>query len=176
MASAVFVRRRNSLIAAFLFGMALCNLAFAFRLVPFLRDGYQDFTIYYMSGRLLREGRASALYNLAVQYQTQLQFARVPIRQGPLPYNHPPFEALLFVPFAFLKYWPAYLIWTALNLIMLAASVVLLRRFQKIRDLHPGLLVLGTLAFFPLMNGLLQGQDAILLLFLAVLALAALDR
>ena len=41
----------------FLLGMTCCNLALVFRLAPSLRDGYQDFTIYYSAARLLREGR-----------------------------------------------------------------------------------------------------------------------
>ena len=170
-------RKRNFLIAAFLFAMAFCNLTPLYWVVPRLRKGYQDFAIYYVSGRLLHEGRSKVLYDLDVQYKEQLTFAPdVPIRLGALPFNHPPFEALLFVPFTFLGFWPAYLVWTSMSLIMLVASVGLLRRFSPIREVHPVLLGLGTLAFFPLMNGLLQGQDAILLMFLAVLALTCLDR
>jgi hypothetical protein len=94
-----------------------------------------------------------------------------------LPYNHPPFETILFVPFTLLKYWPAYLVWTALNLIMLAASVVLLRRqFPQLAAVPPIVLGLGATAFFPVAIGLIQGQDVILLLFLFVLAIICLER
>jgi len=95
---------------------------------------------------------------------------------GSVAFNHPPFEAVLFVPFALLTFWPAYLLWTTLNVTMVVASVALLRRFPPIRDACPWLLGLGVLAFFPLMNGLLQGQDTILLMFLGVLALTCMDR
>jgi hypothetical protein len=177
MTDAAFSRKRNFLITAFLFAMAFCNVTPLYWVLPRLRKGYQDFAIYYVSGRLLHEGRSNVLYNLDVQYKEQLTFAPdVPIRLGALPFNHPPFEAPLFVPFTFLGFWPAYLLWTTLNVIMLAGSVALLRRFSPIREVHPALLGLGVLAFFPLMNGLLQGQDAILLMFLAVLALTCLDR
>ena len=171
-----FARRRKLPITAYLFSMACCNVSLLLREVAPLRVGYQDFTIYYMSGLLLREGRASMLYDMGTQYQTQLSFAHVPIRHGALPFNHPPFEAPLFVPFTFLRFWPAYLVWTALSLVLLAASAILLRRFPAIRALHPGLIAITTLAFFPLVNGLLQGQDSVLLMFLAVLALTCLDR
>jgi hypothetical protein len=171
-----FARRRKLPITAYLFSMACCNVSLLLREVAPLRVGYQDFTIYYMSGLLLREGRASMLYDMGTQYQTQLSFAHVPIRHGALPFNHPPFEAPLFVPFTFLRFWPAYLVWTALSLVLLAASAILLRRFPAIRAMHPGLIAITTLAFFPLVNGLLQGQDSVLLMFLAVLALTCLDR
>ncbi|MGD0976569.1 MAG: glycosyltransferase family 87 protein [Candidatus Korobacteraceae bacterium] len=172
-----FFRNRRFLVAAFLLAMTFCNLTLLFQVMPKLRNGYQDFTIFYTGGRLLRNGQASALYNLGTQYRTQLTFANVPIRQGPLPYNHPPFEALLFVPFALLNYWPAYLLWTALNLIMLAVSVTLLRRrFPQLAAVPPIVLGLGATAFFPVAIGIIQGQDVILLLLLFVLAIICLDR
>jgi hypothetical protein len=98
-----FVRSRRFLVAIFLLAMTLCNLTLLFRVMPLLRSGYQDFTIYYTGARLLRNGQAPALYDLATQYRMQLTFAHVAIRKGPLPYNHPPFEALLFVPFTLLE-------------------------------------------------------------------------
>jgi alpha-1,2-mannosyltransferase len=168
---------RKFLVATFLLAMTFCNLTLVFRVTPWLRNGYQDFTIFYTSARLLRSGEASGLYNLATQYRMQLTFTHVPIRQGPLPFNHPPFEALLFVPFTMLDYWPAYLLWTALNLMMLAASVILLRRhFSQLAAVSPLVLGLGAIAFFPVAIGIIQGQDVILLLFLFVLAVISLDR
>ena len=174
---ASLLQPRKFLVAAFLLAMMFCNLALLFRVTPWLRNGYQDFTIFYTSGRLLRSGEASSLYNLATQYRMQLTFTHVPIRQGPLPFNHPPFEALLFVPFTMLDYWPAYLLWTALNLIMLAASVTLLRKhFSQLAAVPPLVLGLGAIAFFPVAIGIIQGQDVILLLLLFVLAIISLDR
>ncbi len=172
-----FTRNRKFFVAAFLLAMTLCNLIPLFRVMPLLRNGYQDFTIYYTGARFLRNGQASALYNLAAQYSMQLTFTHVPIRQGPLPFNHPPFEALLFVPFTLLNYWPAYLLWTALNLIMLAVSVIFLKRhFSQLSDVSPLVLGLGATAFFPVAIGIMQGQDVILLLLLFVLAVISLDR
>jgi hypothetical protein len=76
-----------------------------------------------------------------------------------------------------LDYWPAYLLWTALNLIMLAASVTLLRRhFSQLAAVSPLVLGLGAIAFFPVAIGIIQGQDVILLLFFFVLAVISLDR
>jgi hypothetical protein len=171
------VPKRKFLVAAFLLAMTFCNLTLLFRVMPLLRNGYQDFTIYYTGARLLRNGQASALYNLSTQYRTQLTFAHVPIRQGPLPFNHPPFEALLFVPFTLLDYWPAYLLWTALNLIMLAASVTLLRgHFPQFAAVPPIVSGLGATAFFPMAMGIIQGQDVILLQLLFVLAVICLDQ
>ena len=170
-------QHRRFLVAAFLLAMTICNVALVFRLVPSLRNGYQDFTIFYSGARLIRNGQASALYDLATQYQEQLTFAHVPIRQGPLPYNHPPFEALLFVPFTLLDYWPAYLLWTAINLIMLAVSVIFLRRhFRRLASIPTFFWGLGATAFYPVTIAIMHGQDVILLLLLFVLAIICLDR
>ena len=118
------LRNRKFFVVAFLLAMTLCNVVLAIRVVPKLRNGYQDFTIFYTGARMLRTGQASALYNLAAQFRMQQTFTDVPIRLGPLPFNHPPFEALFFVPFTMLSYWPAYLLWTALSFAMLGAIVV----------------------------------------------------
>lgn len=169
-------KRRRFRFTAYLFAVACCNLVLMFRAIPKLRNGYQDFVIYYGAGRNILEGRADLLYNMANQYRTQLTFANVPIRRAALPYNHPPFEAVFFVPLAMLRFWPAYLLWTALNLAMLTAIVIMLRRYPAIRNIGAGLSAAAVLAFFPLINGLLQGQDFILLLFLGVMALVCLER
>jgi hypothetical protein len=82
-----------------------------------VRKGYPDFTIFYSAGKMVRAGMARSLYDERVEFQVQRQFApNVSIRHGALPYNHPPFEALLFVPFTHLPYLPAYLAWNAVNL------------------------------------------------------------
>ncbi|MBI3646411.1 MAG: DUF2029 domain-containing protein [Acidobacteriales bacterium] len=170
--------RKEVVAGVFLVAMTLSHVVTVPGLVPFLRSGYQDFTIFYTAGRMVRSGQTAALYDLSAQYQVQRQFAPdVPIRQAALPYNHPPFEALLFAPFTLLPYWPAYLLWTALNLIMVAASLLMLRKqFVEIRGLSPAFLTVAAAGFFPIVNAIIQGQDCLLLLFLYVLALAAFEK
>jgi hypothetical protein len=170
-------KNRRAVVVFFLLAMTFCNGLLPLRILPKLRNGYQDFTIFYTGARLLRSGEASHLYNLGAQYRLQQTFTKVPIRLGPLPFNHPPFEALLFIPFTFLAYWPAYLLWTGLNLVMLAAIVILLRmNFSEFATMSPVALGLGTTAFFPLVVGVMQGQDIILLLLFFVLAVVCLER
>jgi hypothetical protein len=172
-----FAPKRIFTVVAFLLAMTFCNVVLVLRLVPLLRNGYQDFTIFYTGARLVRTGQGSSLYNPATQYRTQLDFAHVPIRKGPLPFNHPPFEALLFLPFTWLGYWQAYLVWTALNLSMLAVILTLLRKhFPQFAIVPLPVLVLGLTSFFPVVIGLMQGQDVILLLLLVVLAVICLER
>ena len=172
----LFARKRQFVVTTFLLGMFCCNLTFLRWCAPYLPNGHQDFIIYYMSGRLLREGKAASLYDPDVQYRSQLEFTHVPNRKRAIPFNHPPFEALLFVPLAMLDFFPAYLLWGVVNLIMLGASAMLLRQLPGIREMPPRLLALSCAAFPPIAIGMIQGQDIFLLLLLMVLALLAMNR
>jgi hypothetical protein len=140
--------------------------------------GYPDFTIYYTAGTMIRQGMGQDLYNNATQFLVQQQFApQVATRLGALPFNHPPFEALLFVPFAYVSYRVAYLLWTLVNLGMLAYLPVLLRPYVPVLARLPSFAWSAvSLAFFPIFFALLQGQDAILLMFLYGLAFVALKK
>jgi hypothetical protein len=173
-----FGKRKEFAAGVFLLALTFSNVISAARLTGFLRDGYQNFTIFYAAARMVRSGQSSILYDLSAQYRAQQQFApNVLIRRAALPYNHPPFEALLFVPFTFLPYVPAYLLWTLLNGMMVAASLLLLRRqFVEIGNLPRSFLVLAATGFVPLVSGIVQGQDSVLLLFLFVVALAAMEK
>jgi Glycosyltransferase family 87 len=171
-------RKKELLAGIFLIAMTISNLVTVSGLVPFLRSGYQNFAIFYTAGKMVRDGRTASLYDLSAQYQVQQQFAPdVRIRKAALPYNHPPFEALFFVPLAGMPFWMAYLIWTALNLLMTAAALwVLLRHFAEVRMGSAVFLGLAATGFYPLVSAIVQGQDCILLLLAYVFAMVAFDK
>lgn len=173
-----FGKRKEFAAGVFLVVMTFNNVISAGRLTGFLRNGYQNFTIFYAAARMVRSGQTSVLYDLSAQYRAQQEFApNVLIRRAALPYNHPPFEALLFLPFAFLPYVSAYLLWTLLNGMMVVASLLLLRRqFIEIGNLPLAFLVLAATGFVPVVSGVVQGQDSVLLLFLFVVALTAMEK
>lgn len=173
-----FGRGKEFVVGVFLLAMTISHIVIIPGLVPFLRSGYQNFTIFYTAGKIVGIGQTAVLYDLSAQYQAQQQFAPdVRIRQAALPYNHPPFEALLFVPFTFFGYWTAYLLWAALNIILLAASLAILtKQFAEIGNLSPVFLGLAAAGFFPLVSAVIQGQDCVLLLFFYVIALAAFEK
>ncbi len=143
-----------------------------------IAKGDPDFTVFYTAGKMLREARGGQLYDPRAQQAVQREFATdSDIRQGPLPYIHPPFEALVFLPLTFLPYRDAFLVWNLLNLGMLFGIALLLRRsLRSLRNIPLWEWVLGALAFFPVFVNFLQGQDAILLLLLFVFGFCALDR
>jgi alpha-1,2-mannosyltransferase len=171
-------RRKELLAGVFLVAMTISHVVMMPGLVPLLRSGYQNFTIFYTAGKMVREGRSAALYDLSAQYEVQKQFApNVAIRQAALPFNHPPFEALLFVPLAGLPFWPAYLCWTALNVVMAVAGLLVLRRqYAELRPVSAAFLCLAAAGFYPLVSALVQGQDCVLLLLVYVLALSAFQK
>lgn len=162
----------RKLLWLFLTGMFLLHALVFWSLREKIREGYPDFSIFYTAGTIVRQGAANRLYDTGFQFQIQREFAsQVYIRQGALPYNHPPFESLLFAPLAELSYPSAYTLWDLLNLAILAALPFLLRPHIPLLQSYPvAFWWLAMLAFFPVFAALLQGQDSIPLLLLFSLA------
>jgi hypothetical protein len=136
--------------------------------------GFGDFASFYTAGTIVAQGQAEKLYDAAEQWSVQRRFApEVSIRQGPLPYVRPPFYAIIFVPLAYLPYRYAVALWTLLNFLLLVLYPFLVPYAKLERPfLSPKLFGLACLSLFPITNGLIIGQDAILLLVLMTLALS----
>ncbi len=158
--------------------MLWLNLLFFLGIREGIKRGYPDFTIFYTAGTILRQGLGHQLYDKKVQYEVQESFTgHIAFRKGPLPYNHPPFEALIFVPLTLLPYPQAFAAWDLLNVGALFGVAVLLRK--SVGTLHlipPWKFVMGSIAFFPVFACLLEGQDSILLLLFCALAFHALRK
>jgi hypothetical protein len=161
---------------SYLAATLLLHVALAWNVRGAVRNGYSDFRIFYTAARIIRAGQGSQLYDEATQLQVQNAFApRAMLRQGLLPYNHPPFEALLFVPFTFLPYWAAFLAWDLVNLGILFVLPRLLRpHVACLRQLTTLTCVLASLAFLPIFVAFIQGQDILVLLLLFTLTFVAL--
>jgi hypothetical protein len=164
------------LLVTFLAAMIVLHGWMFFSLRREIAAGYPDFTIFYTAGKCILQGHGRQLYDLETQFAIQREFASaVKHRENPLPFNHPPFEALLFAPLARLPYVAAYLVWAVFNLALILGFWILLRpRLLSLHGFLPALPLLAMFAFFPLVMALLQGQDSILLLFLYGLAFSAL--
>jgi len=159
---------RSWLLAIALLWMVVGNGVMLWNTRVHIGQGYGDFASFYTAGTLVRSGLGAELYNYKAQWKVQQEFAsEVEIRQGPLPYIRPPFEALLFSAFARWPYVPALLLWTALKLSLLAAIPFVVVNGGSWKQQVPlwavGILILGT---FPEFMDLLLGQDAPLLAFL----------
>lgn len=158
--------------------MVVLHAGLLWQMRDFIAQGYGDFTAFYTAGKMVGRGQASSLYDRRAQWEVQQEFAStVRIRQGPIPYLRPPFEALLFALFAYLPYPLAWCLWMALKICILFTVPWLLRPYM------PGgpwisipVSVLLCLSFFPVAFDLLQGQDVVLLLLLFTLAYRAMQR
>ena len=123
-----------------------------------------DFVAPYSAARMIRAGAGRQLYDYDAQLQAQQEF--FPNRRKPLLFNHPAFEALVFLPLASLSFNGAYLLWAGVNLALLLGALRL--AFPYLRDLrqalHPGVMVVSIFSFFPAFVAVMQGQDSLLLL------------
>jgi len=174
----MFWKRRRALLWCFVGAMITVHLFFLWRVRDRIVRGDPDFTVFYTASKILREGRGADLYSARTQLAVQEEFAQNPdIRRGPLPYVHPPFEALFFLPLTFLPYPQAYAVWSLINLAMLAGVAALLRTsLGSLRAIPIWEMVVLSLAFFPIFANFHQGQDAILLLLILTLSFCALAR
>jgi hypothetical protein len=168
---------RSWMLAAALLWMGVLNAIMVWNTRAQIRQGYGDFASFYTAGTLVHRGQGSELYNLAAQWRVQQEFAaQVKIRQGPLPYLRPPFEALLFSIFAGWPYLTALILWTVLKLGLLATIPFIVVRGKVWKEGIPlwttGILALGT---FPVFMDMLTGQDAVLLAFLFAICFWQLD-
>ena len=170
--------RQKALIWLFVGCMIAVHGLFLWRVRERIARGDPDFTVFYTAARMLREGEGAQLYSSRAQLAAQSEFARnADIRRGPLPYIHPPFEALLFLPLTYLPYPRAFATWNLINLAILGGVAILLRRSLPSLQVFPvWQMVLFSLAFFPIFANFHQGQDAILLLLVVTLSFRAFDR
>jgi hypothetical protein len=123
-----------------------------------------DFLAHYTGGRIVSQGLRTKLYD----YETQLAVQRQYGHDVPLIYIHPPFEALLFLPFAYLSYWTAFLVWGVINIAVLAAVLALLGPWFQPFDTGSRLVLVGVLVV-PLVSAVGKGQDSSLLVLAYVL-------
>jgi hypothetical protein len=162
-----------------LLGFAALNFGLIWQVRQSIVEGYGDFASFYTAGQIVRSGQSARLYEPALQWKIQQQFAsKVKIRLGPLPYIRPPFEALLFLPFAYLGYPAACLLWLAVKIVLLLAVPIFLlpvagRSFELSAYAVQSLVCV---AFFPVGFDLIQGQDSILLLLILIGSLRMLLR
>ena len=158
---------RNALAIAYAaFGLlvAINLLGFVAFLHPAL-TGHADFRAYYSAGYLIRTGHRTQIYDYPEEQSVQSSL--ISNEQLALPFIHPAYEALLFVPFSLFGYRAAYLLFLALNVGLMYCTYRLLRQ-DSIRGTHDSNRFLPLLlgGFLPVSIALMQGQDSLLLLAL----------
>ncbi len=166
-------------LALYFSAMILLNGFFFWRSAHGITVGLSDFASFYTAAEILHDGRGHQLYDLAVQENIQRSISPVGVaeRGAVLPYNHPAFEAFLFLPLVIFSYRTAYLIWLSINIALIAAIIILLRKnLPSLGQAPLYLWISACLAFTPITVSLIQGQDSIVLLLCYCMAFIALRR
>ncbi len=144
----------------FLAVVSLCILASNLGLFYVKRDGipYRDFKIFYAGAWILRTYPGAQLYNLDLQVRAETALVHIKPEEA-LPYNHPPFELLLFLPLVGLSYSLAFYLWMGISIACGIGSSKLigreLPRLPAIWRLMPYALVL---CLFPFFMVILEGR------------------
>lgn len=137
------------------------------RRFPEMQKG-TDFADFYAAARMVRDGAGSKLYDPAQQDRYLKRYSG---RVGTY-FIHPPFETLIYLPFALLPIAHAYTFWCCLNAALLMLVTRMLAKLVPLPWDWRILLPLSLL-FVPLLLNFLQGQDALLLLFFWTAAFVA---
>lgn len=134
----------------------------------FIRGDLQgpDFFSFYSAAKLYVLKGGSAVYDLALQKQYELQVVpNPPDLFVVLPYFHPPYYTLLIAPLAFLDYRTAYYAMAAFNVVLAALLIVLLVRGSERIHGRAAMVAAALIAgFFPLFVTVLQGQSDLVVL------------
>lgn len=124
-------------------------------------QGY-DFRSFYAAGHTVRTS-STQLYDLGTQEQVQNAFVAPSNRA--IPFYHPAYEALLFVPLSFLRYSTAYLVFIAINCLLLGIAVLVGPGHSMFplarRSRAPAYYI-----FLPALFTILEGQDSIIFLLI----------
>jgi hypothetical protein len=143
--------------------MMACSLAFVRK---------ADFSCFYPSGLIVRQGHAAKLYDMDEQLRVQEQVLG---RKGVLINPHPPMQAILFAPLSLLSYRGAYVAWGMINVLLWVLFVYLLRNYSGVKDRPLRYLLLGCM-FPPLWIALVMGQFSLIVLVAFTLALVCMKR
>ena len=130
-----------------------------------------DFPHFYCAAKIVAAGLGHQLYDIPLQWEFQRRYTG---RVGNF-FIHPPFETLIYLPFASLPIQAAYLAWTLFTLVVLAVAAWLFHSRLSL-PISPGLTLVLLLSFVPVSLNFLQGQDTILLLLVFVLTSVALGE
>jgi hypothetical protein len=159
------IRIDRRVLYSFMMIMTVLNAVIIFIPWKEIMVGKNDFPVFYSSAQMVSEGQASRLYDFNAENSFVHRISDV----TRAPNNHLPYELLIFIPFSHLKFGIAHILWTLLNLIILAAIALIMHDIWP-KASNVSLTFLTLLAFFPVCYCLLQGQDSILLLFLFVMS------
>jgi alpha-1,2-mannosyltransferase len=158
--------------------VALTAALLATAIVAYVRTGDGvggDFLTDYAGGYLVRTGDGESLYDIAVQQRVQETHSPAGTDDDVNPFVLPPAAAWLFAPLSALPYRPAHILFTLINLVALAGTLLLFRaELQSAPDrLRTTFLVAFALSM-PAVTNISWGQIDLLLVLAMLLGWRAL--
>ncbi len=168
-----FARAAALAIPALLIGCQILGWVAALR-SPVLYRYLADFREFYVVGTMLRDGHRAEIYQRIPTLATASAVI-APGSNSPQ-FSHPAYEALVFVPLAFLPIHAAFLVWLGVQMaLLLVACRVLRPQLTQFSELGLPLLM-AMIGFYPVLFAMFQGQDSLVVLLLLVCALNFVKR
>ena len=136
----------------------------------------KDFTIFVTGAHILTSGQGADLYDLTTQAEVQRDLGGgVRFPGGVLPFNYPPYVAMLFVPLSWVSPDIAYYLWIAILWgVLMALALSMRARYHQWQGVPmPPIYLLALFSFVPVYEALLMGQMSLVLLALWWWAFAA---
>lgn len=166
--------RRIRFMASGMIGVFLCSWVSWF--APFDdwldRNGTPwgaDFAMFYLSGRMVAEGKADQLYDLAAQQTTLQQLFPGLAADFALPYRYPPWVAIVASSVARLPYPAAYAIFASVSWLgWLIGCRWLLRRWSGVGGVSAGLALLALAGWPVALEALIGGQASLIACLLLI--------
>ena len=125
-----------------------------------------DYPAFYAAGRLVTSDQRADMYDAARQAETQVDLFPNDERDGLLYFAYPPHTAIAYVPLSHLPYRVSYALHTLLMVGALAAALHLVRPMVAVVDRHYELVVIASVAFYPMYRSITGGQNTALTLLL----------
>ena len=137
-----------------------------------------DFLATYTAARLVNAGYGQALYDPTTQ--TRFQHAIVRLHVPPadlLPFIHPPFFVLPFLPLGALPYTWAFIAMMVINLALLLVTLRLFTiHLSELATTSRVTIALACFSFFPCFVNFIQGQNAIITLLILTITFSLLKQ
>ena len=113
-----------------------------------------------MAAKIVLDGRGAELYDFSLQMDYQ-RAALAPETIPGHPFIWPPWVALFYAPWALVPQGPALVMWTASSLACLVTALLVMARAAPLTGRHWPSALLLSLSFYPVLEGLMAGNNSL---------------
>src|SRR3989449_1168260 len=113
-----------------------------------------------MAAKIVLDGRGAELYDFSLQMDYQRAVLAPETIPGH-PFIWPPWVALFYTPWAHVPQGPALVMWTACSLACLVTALLVMARAAPLTGRHWPSPLLPSLSFYPVLGGLMAGNNSL---------------